>query len=175
MRQDMADFSISKRTALTEEGLLAAFVGAVEAPTKPPRESNGIEGTVESGVMRWRERTFNPDTEGGGVSFGPKCEARVSRKDGVLTIHGTVTTTFGYWFPSVFVFVAFVALFATTIFIDPENWKGPWWLSWLLPIGGVLFVAQAIRRVRRTARDAQAFLERLLQSAEARKPRASRA
>jgi hypothetical protein len=170
----MADFSISKRTALTEEGLLAAFVGAVEKPEHPPRESNGIEGTAEWGVMRWRERTYNPDSEGGGVSFGPKCEARVTKKDGVLTIHATVTTTIGHWFPWVFVFVAFAALFVTTMLIDPENWKGPWWLSWLLPVFGVLFVAQAVRRVRRTARDAQAFLKGLIQDAESGKRRSSR-
>lgn len=165
---------INRRSAATPEEILAAFVGAVEAPERPPRESDGIEGTVESGVMRWRERTYNPDTEGGGVSFGPKCEARVTKKDGVLTIHATVTTTAGYWFPWVFVFVAFVALFATTMFIDPENWMGPWWLSWLLPIGGVLVVAQAFRRVRRTARDARAFLERLIDATEVRRKGASR-
>jgi hypothetical protein len=163
----MSEFSISKRTAVTADALIAAFVGAVELPTQPPRESNGIEGTAELGVMRWRERIFDPGVEGGGVSFGPRCEARVTKKDGVLTIHATVTTTVGYWFPSVFVFAAFVTLFAVTMFIDPENWKGPWWLSWLLAIGGALVVVNAFRRVRRTARDAKVFLEDLLRAATA--------
>lgn len=108
------------------------------------------------------------------VSFGPKCEARVTKNEGVLTIHATVTNTVGYWFPWVFVFVAFVALFATTVFIDPENWKGPWWLSWLLPIGGVLFVANAFRQIRRTSRDARSFLEGLLAATEARRRGAAR-
>jgi hypothetical protein len=164
----MPEFTISRRTSLSEEDLLVAFVPAVEAPTVPPPESDGIEGTAEQGVMRWRGRTFDPGVEGGGVSFGPRCEARVTKTDGVLTIHATVTTTAGFWFPSVFVFIAFAALFAVTMFIDPENWKGPWWLSWLLPIGGLLFVANAFRQIRRTARDARAFLEELLDASEVR-------
>ncbi|HUG09999.1 MAG TPA: hypothetical protein VMM36_03250 [Opitutaceae bacterium] len=162
---------VNRRTTVTPEELLAAFVGAVEPQEHPPRASDGIEGTAECGVMRWRERTFDPGVEGGGVSFGPKCEARVTKTDGVLTIRATVTTSVGYWFPSVFVFVSFAALFAVTMFIDPENWKGPWWLSWLLPIVTALIVVKAFWQVRRTSREAQAFLEGLMQSASSRNPR----
>jgi hypothetical protein len=170
----MTAFDISKRTTLTAEDVLAAFVGAVDLPAQPPRESNGIEGTAEWSAMRWRERTFDPGVEGGGVSFGPKCEARVTKMDGVLTIHATVTTSVSFWFPSIFAALCFVTLFVATVFISPEDWKGPVWFAWLLPVGGALFVVSAFRQVRRTAREAHAFLEGLLQTAEAGNQRATR-
>lgn len=171
----MREFSICKRTSLTEDALLAAFVRSVEAPANPPAESDGIEGTAEGYVMRWRERHYSQDSDGRGVIFGPHCEARVTKSDGVLTIRCTIATSALFWLVPIAAAVAFLTLFAAVKFISPDDWRGPRWVAWLLPACAALFLAKPFWGLRRTSREARAFLERLVDDTGTGKRRAPRA
>lgn len=157
----MKSFAIVQRTALKEEDLLAEFVRAVQPPTVPARESSGIEGVAEWGVMRWRERTFDPVD---GVSFGPDIQAHASSSDGVLEVRGAIQPSAAYWMFPIITLVVSCSVFVAVRFFGAEFWPAPGELVWLFPVVGAVPLLRAYCQLRQFARRAESFIATLMKN-----------